>query len=219
MTRFVVTGSGRCGTHYMSQLLTAAGVPCGHEHVFKPNRREQGGVATTWPDGVQADSSWMAACVLPLVQIPVVLLVRHPLLVVSSFVQIGFFSHDLKNPTHGPLRHFAPEVYDFELPADRALAMWLKLTTEALARAELVVRLDRVDGGQLGRLLQWAGADPEPASTAFRRVQRSNLHEVSKRRFRIRHELSWDVHDKGLAGDAMRLAWALGYDLDEVPDA
>lgn len=31
---YVVTGTGRCGTVYMAKLLTASGIPCGHETIF-----------------------------------------------------------------------------------------------------------------------------------------------------------------------------------------
>lgn len=32
--RYLVTGTGRCGTVYMARLLTSLGIPCGHESVF-----------------------------------------------------------------------------------------------------------------------------------------------------------------------------------------
>lgn len=210
--RFVVTGSGRCGTRYASELLTAAGVPCGHEVAHSHVHRGQ------WPDGMMADSSWMAATMLDVVTAPVVLLARHPLAVVRSFVEIGFFSHhDAGNPTHQPLRMFAPHVYDHQEPADRALAWWLTANEAALPRAEVLLRLEMLDAGQLGRLLRWAGADPEPASTAFRRTGRTNRHEVMRARTRIKHEPRWR-HSGDLALRARRLARLIGYDPDVVPD-
>ena len=32
---FLVTGTGRCGTVYMAELLTSLGIPCGHESLFQ----------------------------------------------------------------------------------------------------------------------------------------------------------------------------------------
>jgi len=32
--KYLVTGTGRCGTVYMARLLTLAGIPCGHESIF-----------------------------------------------------------------------------------------------------------------------------------------------------------------------------------------
>src|SRR5690606_13238529 len=78
LMRFVVTGSGRCGTHYLATLLTEAGVKCTHETVYSylPEPKP-------WTDQV-ADSSLMAAPYLG--EYPTVLLVRHPLKVVKSWV-------------------------------------------------------------------------------------------------------------------------------------
>ena len=35
--RFVVVGTGRCGTTWLSDVFTAAGIQTGHEHMFKPD--------------------------------------------------------------------------------------------------------------------------------------------------------------------------------------
>jgi LPS sulfotransferase NodH len=32
--KFLVTGSGRSGTNYMSRFLTSVGIMCGHESIF-----------------------------------------------------------------------------------------------------------------------------------------------------------------------------------------
>lgn len=32
--KYLVTGTGRCGTVYLARLLTSLGVPCGHESIF-----------------------------------------------------------------------------------------------------------------------------------------------------------------------------------------
>lgn len=210
--RFLVVGSGRCGTKYLSELLTAAGVPCGHERVYNPHN------AGVWPADLQADSSWMAVPHLPAAGLPVVLLVRHPLAVVRSWVEIGFFSHhDAANPTHGPLRAFAPHVYTYETPANRALAMWLALNRAALARAEAVLRLEHFNASQLARLLRWAGVSDAGALAAFRRVGRTNRHESMRQRVRVSHEPQWSAYDTHLSTQAARLAVLLGYDPEEVP--
>lgn len=208
--RFAVTGSGRCGTRYMSKLLTAAGVPCGHEEAFGIHG------AGLWTLDRQADSSWMAATMLDQVDVPVVLLVRHPLAVVRSWVEIGFFSHDHDNPTHTPLLTFAPGVYAYDSPADRALAMWCALNAAALPRAELLLRLELLDAAQLGRLLQWAGADPAKAGAAFRKTGRTNRHEGMRAKVRIRHEPTWGAHHPELAHEAQELARLLGYDPEVI---
>lgn len=84
--KIIVTGSGRCGTGFMARVLTESGVACSHEGVFTPfgvhrSRRN-------W----QADSSWMAVPHLSTHRDCLrVLVYRHPLDVINSFVGIGFF--------------------------------------------------------------------------------------------------------------------------------
>lgn len=209
-SRFVVVGSGRCGTKYLSELLTAMGVSCTHESVFNAD-----GVSEWGPDQ-RADSSWMATTMLDQVDVPVVLLVRHPLMVVRSWVEIGFFTHDLDNPTHGPLVKFAPEVYEFREPHDRALAMWLRLNRAALGRAELLVRLEHLGDAGVTRLGQWAGANPKLVHNAFRSVSRSNRQQDVRDRMGIRHDPGWDQHDSQLSADGRDLAELLGYDPEGV---
>lgn len=206
LPRFVVTGSGRCGTSWISRALTQAGVACGHEQVFNAD------TFGVWPDDLRADSSWMAATGMDVVDVPVVALVRHPLLVVKSFVEIGFFGWDLDNPTHGPLRRAFPGVYSWSAPQDRALDMWLSLTTSALSRAEVVLRLDQVDAATFGRLLGWCGADPSRADDVLATVPACNRHEQSRERTGVTHDSRWSAHHPVLVGRAWQLVETLGYE-------
>jgi hypothetical protein len=205
--RFVVTGSGRCGTKWISKALTRAGVPCGHESVFGP------GPEVVWPNDLAADSSWMAATQLDEMDVPVLLLVRHPLAVVRSLVEIGFFAEwDQGNPCHAPLRRAFPLVYDWDTPQDRALEMWLSLTTAALGRAEMVVRLEQIDAALFSRVLWWAGADESAdAGATLDEVPPCNRHEESRQRTGVTHDPVWGAHDPVLACRARELATTLGY--------
>lgn len=203
--RFVVTGSGRCGTTWMARALTSVGIPTGHEEVFNP-------WTTDWPDHLRADSSWVAACKLERVTEPVALLVRHPLAVVKSMVEIGFFSWDLANAYHEPLSEAFPEVYDWGTPQDRALEAWVALNSAALTRAEVVLRFELVtrDPELFGRFLAWAGGNPRHAEQALAEPP-CNRHEESRERTGQTYEPSWDEHDLDLAGRAQALARILGY--------
>jgi hypothetical protein len=103
-------------------------------------------------------------------------------------------------------------VYDWDTPQDRALAMWLALTTAALGRAEMVVRLERIDADLFGRVLWWAGADESAdAAVVLDGVPPCNRHEESRERTGVTHESSWDAHDPVLACRARELAVTLGY--------
>jgi len=113
--KYIVTGTGRCGTVYVARLLSQIGVPCGHETIFmsdgiqralrrlvgderldlsfcSTNNRQSDGTwfpsGLTWvdPDQIVADSSYMAAPYLSEFQsAKIIHLVRHPVRVVNSF--------------------------------------------------------------------------------------------------------------------------------------
>lgn len=190
----------------MSRALTRAGVPCGHEEVF-----HFGDVG--WPDHLQADASWMAACKMDQVGVPVVLLVRHPLAVVRSLVEIGFFAEwDQENPCHEPLRAAFPVVYEWDWMGvqNQALQMWVSLTTVALVRAEMVVRLEGMDAARFGRLVSWAGGNMNLVDDAVAEPP-CNRHEESRARTDITYERGWEAHDPTLARTAQALAATLGY--------
>lgn len=97
--RFVVTGTGRCGTRYLAYVLSASGVTCGHEEVFTPDGPGM------WA-GRRGDSSWLAAPHLEGFDGYVLHLVRNPLHVVRSLVGMGFFDEALRD-AHGPYVDYA----------------------------------------------------------------------------------------------------------------
>lgn len=108
--KFLVVGTGRCGTVYFANLLSSLGVPCGHESIFDfggwenayPILENQSSpclsqcseevIKPDWVDvqSLVADSSYMAVPFLnyeKIKNLPIIHLVRHPLSVVSSFVK------------------------------------------------------------------------------------------------------------------------------------
>lgn len=78
---FVVTGSGKCGTHFMQAVLAELGIPTAHEGVL-----EYHPVTVPRWDGVRGDCSWPAAVHLGVLDAgtPVLHLVRDPLAVVNA---------------------------------------------------------------------------------------------------------------------------------------
>lgn len=74
--RFVVTGTGRCGTQWISGVFNRLGLPCGHEAIFSHTRREN--------KGLVGDSSWMAAPFLGELDLVVFHQLRHPAKVIRS---------------------------------------------------------------------------------------------------------------------------------------
>lgn len=81
----IVTGTPRSGTGFMSQLLTKAGIPCGHEQIYG----FEGGHRVVDP---KAESSWLAAPHLKKHK-DIVHIVRDPLKVISSQKKYEFL-HD-----------------------------------------------------------------------------------------------------------------------------
>lgn len=106
--KVIVTGTGRCGTLYMANVLTSIGWPCGHEAIFGTEGLERAlevirGEATAenseisrsgeiLSDGMDlvGDSSYMSAPFLKRFDTVVIHLVRNPIQVVASLVG-GFF--------------------------------------------------------------------------------------------------------------------------------
>lgn len=140
--RFAVTGTGRCGTGYMSLVLRRNGVNCGHENWWTADRKRIRA-------GLDGDSSWMA---LPAVESgdwsgPVVHITRHPVAVVRSFVGLGF-------PDHVSLP-YVPELVGMPQPR-LAVEHWVRWNERCAAVADLSIRiedaLDRLD--EVGKVVQ-----------------------------------------------------------------
>lgn len=92
-TPFLLTGSGRCGTGYTSNLLTELGYDCGHEVAFDWKTLAN----NTWPVPFAlrgCDSSWLAMPVMSQLPPETVILhqVRNPVKVVRSLMGIRFLS-------------------------------------------------------------------------------------------------------------------------------
>lgn len=130
----IVTGTGRCGTGYIMQVLNGLGVKCSHEGIFTPHHTPDGPVVppglvrddeirarirtrlnNAWW-GWQAASSWLAAPYLDLPELKdmkVVHLVRDTRKVVNSQLHQGGFEN------RGPLSSL---YYEFQLQHEPGLA-------------------------------------------------------------------------------------------------
>jgi hypothetical protein len=84
MLRFIVVGTGRCGTAYIAQVLNQVGIFCGHEWVYTPHPVEL-------PFEILGDSSAQAAPFAASFPGLVLHQVRHPLKVIASFLRFGLF--------------------------------------------------------------------------------------------------------------------------------
>lgn len=86
MQRFLITACPRSGTKYTAELLTAAGIPTGHERVYNPTGPH--------PWRKTGEVSWAAVPHLADIVaqgIPILHQVRHPLKVIASMMAKKLF--------------------------------------------------------------------------------------------------------------------------------
>lgn len=149
--KFLVTGTGRCGTVFMARLLTSAGIPCGHESVFDydgiigaklklQGQKPIGGSVCSklaeegWvnPNEIVAESSYMAVPYLfsPLLKkTKIIHVVRNPLDVISSFVKdLNYFSHavPVDDKYQRLIYHFLPVLSHIENQIIRACYYYIE---------------------------------------------------------------------------------------------
>lgn len=209
MTRLVVTGTGRCGTRYASHVLSAAGVPCGHEDVFTFRVANQGH-RPKW-GGLAADSSWLAVPFLPRLGARVVLLVRHPLDVVRSMLALGWFADGQRLQISRAVGRHRPEVHAERSRADQCLSLWLHWNTCALPYAFDVVRFEDMVRDPAA-LLAPAGVTGRPTAAALEEIladpDRVNTKDDKKT---TTPRPAWDDFRPELARAALRVAAMFGY--------
>jgi len=135
--KYLVTGTGRCGTGTLSIFLTHAGYPCGHESIFRWGGRP------SHIEGV-AESSWMAAPYLDderLEDTTIIHLVRDPIKVVSSIVHIGLFtSENVAGYAHFIYLNL-PELKEYSV-LDKAVYFYTKWNEMIEPRADVFFRLE-----------------------------------------------------------------------------
>ena len=186
--QYVVTGTGRSGTVYQANLLTAASIPCGHESIFTPwgldeARARLDGRSPVHVSAISvascgdwmpraadlvADSSYMAAPYLDedlLRGTRIIHAVRDPMQVINSFVVgLGYFLEP--HPTdvwHEFIFRHLPELSQHWHPLERAAlfySRWNRMI-EKRARGKDYFFLRLEDGpARLLRRLRARCADP-----------------------------------------------------------
>lgn len=132
---YIVTGTGRCGTLYMSNLLTTLGIPCSHEGIFshkgyekaieiiKEGKVENSIISKDSCDNLSefeykiiADSSYMSAPFLSKFDAPAIHVVRNPLNVVGSFIgpYFNYFKNEEPKLEKERECHFPYEKFIYE---------------------------------------------------------------------------------------------------------
>lgn len=230
--RFVVTGTGRCGTKHIAHLLTAAGVRCGHEDWFGPLPAFGEGNWIPRPTllskarglasrvkveilrrrrRLEGDASWLAVPHLESYDGLVLLQLRDPLAVINSLVAIELFAAPRKQSAfRRKAQAFVPRTGNQILDAMR---FWVTWNRWAAHRADLVYRIENLDTALLRRILEQVGGDPDRAEGALSSVpaRTNTLEEWGL----ARPGLTWDELPGGPIRDELQeTAEIFGY---EVP--
>ena len=213
MIKFVVVGTGRCGTAYTAQVLTRMGIPCGHEWVYSAHPRR-------YPDvEIVGDSSAQAVPFLPEFTGQVLHQVRDPLRVIGSFLGFGLFRDPRGQGVDGQfmMRHFrftGDELGD----AMRYYVDWNRRCEAVDPSRYLRYQLERLDAGLLARIARFVGEDVSQSQieAALQAVPRDFNTRYNRR------PLSWSDLPDGRARDELRtMALEYGYDVaaeDEKQD-
>lgn len=196
--RFVVTGCGRSGTGYVSQLLSALGVPCGHEAIYGPTG--PGG----W-GGLLGDSSWLAVPYLDEFDGTVIHLVRDPRKVVESHLRIQFFADHHRTSYQQALRRAAPEVFHPGGQFERACRYWVLWNGIVERHTDQRIPVEGLDPANLlGALGASALAEDQ---ALIQRVLAAVPTTYNSRQGRTAPNVGWDE----LPGDVRALALKYGY--------
>lgn len=119
--KYLAIGCPRSGTGYVSQLLTAGGIPCSHEGLYNVG----GEIADWWQGEWQAESSWLA--VPHLAKIPsattIVRVMRDPVASIRSMVRIGLFSEP-DNKARAFIYQHCPGLRAIANPFEAAVLFW-----------------------------------------------------------------------------------------------
>lgn len=213
----VATGTGRCGTKFVSKLLTSAGVKCGHEAIFTHRglgyayQLVMGG---HW-QGLQADSSWQAAPYLQddlLRSTPIIFLMRHPQAFIESVMKIW------PEGGHTPWTKFVNAVipgarnYDDDRPTWLAYryAKWVQLIEAHLQHREHIQFNIEREPDELVELLG------EHGIIDLAQVDRSQLYKNRKCNTQLKgkpHVITLaDIKDTRVRDDMLETAARYGYE-------
>lgn len=197
--RVIVTGTGRCGTGYVSTVLNQAGIPATHEGVFNPE-----GDGWEWQ---RVECSWMAAPHLSHFDGYVVHLVRHPLAVVNSFVGIEFFT----NSAHEPyLDYVIDHLEDLSSdPVEAAMRFYVIWNRMIEPYADQFVRIEETGPAEFAQIAHKTGSHHSP-NDMVKPVESVPTDYNS----RPRAELTWaDLPAGELKDELEQMVKEYGYDL------
>lgn len=102
MVKYLIVGTGRCGTNSMRNLFDINGIKCGHENIFGVSKKQpnltSANVLNRYNKNkdLKAESSWLAVPFLNTDLVPqhttLIHVIRDPLKVIKSFLELDLFN-------------------------------------------------------------------------------------------------------------------------------
>ncbi len=125
MLKFLITGTGRCGTDYMSELFKSVGIRCGHEAIFNLRFNPKHNFHSV---NLDADSSWLAVPFLNhliLKDAQIVHIFRNPLAIFRNWLYDLDDIFRIDGKRIGPFGEFiykhCPGLKEIPSPISRAI--------------------------------------------------------------------------------------------------
>jgi hypothetical protein len=133
--RFIVTGTGRSGTGYVTTILKTLGIRVQHEGVWNWRTPKD----ADWRD-LEGEVGWPAAMHLENFDGPIVHVVRDPLKVINSRIVQGWYRMDIaKNDLHVKLWDIVDGVIGLE-----GLSEWDQAAKHYVEWTKMIDRFTRV---------------------------------------------------------------------------
>jgi hypothetical protein len=201
---FVIVGSGRSGSGYISRVLTEAGVPTGHEEWWNPFDEHR-------PD-IVGDSSWCAVPDLPNFDGVILHQVRHPLSVVASHMK-RWSRHDAWWSLKSSLIR-RPLTGDDKLDA---MASWVDINKACEeANPSLTWQVEEVSPLLLMKIAETAGQKiRRPAAFKACKTVPNNYNSKEGDRVSLAW---WDIPESELKEEMKEMASRYGYHVPGATD-
>ncbi|HEX9872672.1 MAG TPA: hypothetical protein VGC99_29545 [Candidatus Tectomicrobia bacterium] len=139
--KFLIVGTGRCGTRWATEVLRLAGLHVGHQAVFR--HEHVLGAQWSWND-YDGDCSFEAVPMLDRIDARKVLLWRDAREVAASWLSLGLFTDDMPD-RYGMfskvLDEYFPAVLTEATPVLRAFRFWSIWNLYAFTRCDVVLEL------------------------------------------------------------------------------
>lgn len=189
--RFLVMGSGRSGSGYISGVLRRAGVNCGHEEYWGLHKRKY---------GLDGDSSWLGTFDRGFSGVRFAQF-RNPHSSVASIYSSEFEGANEYQP------YLMVRLQNVLLTGDRevdSIRIWLTFNRQAWAKSEFWWRVEDLDSGVLQEIGRRTGLEVSRAAEAITEMPKD---------FNSRPRKQFEWPDCKESEDAVALGKKMGYDL------